>query len=97
MILHGKPENLKEHLKNKIEIFKDAAQNLDRLSELTDDLILEVNHILASLNEIIKSAEILELKEELKTLKTWDNDLEIFLSVLEDDNYPDSRFNQSNN
>ena len=85
--------NLKEHLKNKIDIFKDAAQNLDRLSELSDDLILEVNHVLASLNEIIKSAEILELEEELKYLKTWVNELEIFLSVLESENYPDPRFN----
>ena len=86
--------DLKEHLKYKIEIFKDAAQNLDRLIELTDELTLEVNHTLASLNEIIKSAEILELKEELRALKLWINELEILLSVLEDENYPDQRFNE---
>ena len=86
--------DLKEHLKYKIEIFKDAAQNLDRLSELTDELILEVNHTLASLNEIIKSAEILELKEEVIALKSWTNELKILLSVLEDENYPDIRFSE---
>jgi recombinational DNA repair ATPase RecF len=86
--------DLKEHLKYKIEIFKDAAQNLDRLIELTDELTLEVNHTLASLNEIIKSAEILELKEELRALGLWINELEILLSVLEDDNYPDQRFSE---
>ena len=86
--------DLKEHLKYKIEIFKDAAQNLDRLIELTDELTLEVNHTLASLNEIIKSAEILELKEELRALKLWINELEILLSVLEGENYPDQRFSK---
>ena len=86
--------DLKEHLKYKIEIFKDAAQNLDRLIELTDELTLEVNHTLASLNEIIKSAEILELKEELRALKLWINELKILLSILKDENYPDQRFNE---
>ncbi len=86
--------DLKEHLNYKIEIFKDAAQNLDRLIELTSELILEVNHTLASLNEIIKSAEILELKDEVSALKSWTNELEILLSLLEDETYPDSRFNK---
>ena len=86
--------NLKEHLKHKIEIFKESAQNLDRLNELTDELILEVNHTLASLNEIIKSAEILELEKNVRALKSWTNELDILLSVLEDENYPDPRFSE---
>ena len=61
---------------------------------MTDELILEVNHTLASLNEIIKSAEILELKEEVIALKSWTNELKILLSVLEDENYPDIRFSE---
>ena len=86
-------DNLKEHLKNKIEVLTYAAENLDRIIKLSDDLILEFNKVLASLNEIIKSAEILELKKEIIILKNWINDLEILLSVLEGDNYPDPRFN----
>ena len=85
--------NLKDHLKNKIEVLREAEENLDRMTKLSDNLILEVNHVLASLNEIIKSTEILELKEEINLLKNWINDLEILLSVLENENYPDSRFN----
>jgi AAA15 family ATPase/GTPase len=86
-------DNLREHLKNKIEVLTYAAENLDRMIKLSDDLIIEVNHLHASLNEIIKSAEILEIKEEINILKTWFNDLEILLSVIEGDNYPDPRFN----
>ncbi|MFZ0441503.1 MAG: AAA family ATPase [Methanobacterium sp.] len=87
-------ENLSEHLKHKIEIFKDAAQNLDRLSELTDELILEVNHTLASLNEIMNSAEILELETELNVLKSWNNELKKLLFVLEAEEYPNPKFNE---
>jgi energy-coupling factor transporter ATP-binding protein EcfA2 len=85
--------NLKDHLENKIEVLTDAAEKLDRMIKLSDNLILEVNHVLAILYEITKSAEILELKEEINILKNWINDLDIFLSVLEDDKYPDPKFN----
>jgi hypothetical protein len=84
--------NLKEHLENKINLLKDAAENLDRITDLSENLILKINHAIGTLNEIIKSTEILELMEEQKILEVWINDLKIFLSTLEEDNYPDPKF-----
>jgi len=88
-----KPDDLKVHLKNKIEYLTGAAETLDRMINLSDALILEVNNVIVSLNEIMKSAEILGLEVELNVLRNWINELEIFLSVLEGDKYPDPRFN----
>ena len=88
-----KSRNLKEHLENKIDILKDAAENLDRITDLSENLILKVNQLTGTLNEIIKSTEILGLIEEQEILKIWINDLKIFLSTLEEANYPDPKFN----
>ncbi len=90
-----KTDELKQHLKNKIELLSNAAKDLDRIDKLSYDLVFEVNNVTASLNEIIKSAEILGLDEELKVLKKWVKDLKLFLSVIEAENYPDPRFNIS--
>lgn len=87
-----KTKNLKEILKNKIEVLKVAAENLDRTIMLSDDLISEVNNTLASITEIITSTEILNLKEETNALNGWTVELKYLLSALEGDNYPDSRF-----
>ena len=45
VIHHGKSRNLKEHLENKIDILKDAAENLDRITDLSENLILKVNQL----------------------------------------------------
>ena len=87
-----KTDELHEHLKNKIELLSDAAKDLDKMISLSDDLILEVNNVTAILNEIIKSADIIGLNEESEVLKVWLNNLKIFLSVLEGENYPDPKF-----
>jgi recombinational DNA repair ATPase RecF len=84
--------NLKEHLENKIELLKDAAENLDRITELSESLILKVNHVIGTLNELIKSTEILGLTEEQRILEVWIKDLKLFLSTLEEGNYPDPEF-----
>ncbi len=88
-----KTGNLKEHLKNKIQLLTDAALSLDRMIQLSNNLISEINQVIVTINEITKSAEILELKEQLQTLNTWMNKLKILLSVLESESYPDPRFN----
>ena len=87
--------NLKDYLENRIKVLKNAAENLDKITSLTDELILKVNHTIGTLNEIIKSTEILELKEEHELLNIWINDLKQFIRILEHDNYPDTRFNKS--
>ncbi len=87
-----KDNNLKEYLENKINILKDARENLNRITDLSENLILKINNMIGTLNEIIKSTEILELNEEQKILKIWINDLKIFLSTIEEDSYPDPRF-----
>jgi DNA repair exonuclease SbcCD ATPase subunit len=84
--------NLKEHLENKIELLKGAAENLDRITELSENLVLKVNHLIGTLNEIIKSTEILGLTEEQGILEVWIKDLKMFLSTLEEDKYPDLEF-----
>ena len=93
--LCDKPWNssdLKEHLQNKLEVLKDANNNLDRILQLSEDLILEINHVIGSLNEIITSTEILELKYELDILTNWLNKLKLFLKAIENDDYPNEQF-----
>ena len=87
--------DLKDHLENRIKVLKNAAENLDKITNLKDELILKINSTIGTLNEIIKSTEILELTEEHKLLNIWINDLKQFLRILERGNYPDTRFNKS--
>jgi energy-coupling factor transporter ATP-binding protein EcfA2 len=48
--------------------------------------------LIGTLNEIIKSTEILGLTEEQGILEVWLQDLNMFLSTLEEDKYPDLEF-----
>ncbi len=88
-------QNLKEHLENKIKSLKEASENLDRILDLSENIILKINHALGTLNEIIKSTEILELTKEQRILEVWVDELKILSSTIENDNYPDPRFDSN--
>jgi DNA repair exonuclease SbcCD ATPase subunit len=87
------PGKLRDHLENKIEAFEAVAKDLDRITEILDVLKKRANNVKVHLDEIIRSAKILELEVESKKLEAWFADLETLTSCIESEGYPNSDFN----
>ncbi|AEG17861.1 AAA family ATPase [Methanobacterium paludis] len=81
------PGKLKDHLKNKIKTFEAAAHDLDRITELLNELKESADNVKVNLKEITKSAKILELENESEKLEVWMDDLERFSSLIESETY----------
>ncbi|ADZ09791.1 SMC domain protein [Methanobacterium lacus] len=82
-----KKGDLKTHLNNKIDELKGASEKLDKIEKLTECLINDINLKTASLNEIIKATDKLELNNEKDILNHWLDSLKELLSSIEDETY----------
>lgn len=85
---------LREYLEQRLSTAQVAAKHQADVTNLSDTVARSVNNTIASLEEVVGGAEVVDLKDELSLLKSWLGDLQSLSSVLiaAIEKYPDPRF-----
>ena len=88
------PGKLREYLEQRVSTANVAAQHQKRITALSDTIADSGNTTIASVQEVIAAAQVVDLKDDFPLLQSWLADLEELSSVLSAavDKYPDPRF-----
>lgn len=84
---------LKEHLKDRLKLYEEAASDLERMHELSKDMLKNFNQLQSSVMEIIKALE--KWGENYHEFRIWCSDIQVLSESLGDlDKYPEQRFSK---
>lgn len=88
------PGKLHEYLEQRLSTAQVAAKHREGVTNLSDTVARSVNNTIASLEEVVGTAEVVDLKDELSLFKSWLGDLQALSRVLSTaiEKYPDPRF-----
>ena len=88
------PDKLREYLEQRLSAAQAALQCQESITELSTTLMASVSNSIASIQDVIRAAQVAGLKEELSLLESWLSNLRELSSALSIpiEKYPDSRF-----
>ena len=88
------PGKLREYLEDRLKTAEVAARRQSEIEKLSAAIITSVRDATINLRNVIKSAQLAGMKDELQPLLRWLNDLEQLTAALENalEKYPDDRF-----
>jgi len=88
------PSKLREYLEKKVSIAQVATKYQKRIVDLSATIASSVNSTIASIQKVIRAAQVAGLEDDLPLLQSWLGDLQSLSSVLSAaiEKYPDPRF-----
>jgi len=88
------PGRLREYLEDRLKAAELAARHQSEIESLSTGIITSANNATINLQNVIKSAQLAGLKDELQPLLRWIDDLEQLTDALRNalEKYPDDRF-----
>ncbi|HHY00830.1 MAG TPA: chromosome segregation protein SMC, partial [Methanothermobacter sp.] len=81
------PEQLQNHLEDKLEHLKGVERDLERMQELSGNISRAIKNKLSSLAQVIKDSSVLGLDQEVGVLKVYKDDLTTIDASLDRDEY----------
>jgi len=89
-----RPRELREYLEDRLKTAELAARHQSEIESLSTDIIASADSATIYLRNVIKSAELAGIKDELQPLLRWLSDLEQLVAALGNalEKYPDDRF-----
>ncbi|MGI6481949.1 MAG: AAA family ATPase [Methanobacterium sp.] len=81
------PDQLQNHLKDKLEHLKGVESDLERMQELSGNISRAIKSKLSSLAQVIKDSSVLGLDQEVGVLKVYKDDLTTIDASLDRDEY----------
>jgi len=90
-------DKLREYLENKLSTVQIVAEHYEQIKKLSTDITGSLTKTMASLQKVIKAAQMENLKDDLIVLQSWLNNLQELSNALSDviKKYPDERFNSN--
>ena len=84
-----KPSKLKQQLESRLNLYQEAKIDLDRMEQLSQDMLGCLNRLMASIREVENALKEWELQEEYPEFKVWLQNLEVLTESLGDlEQYP---------
>ena len=91
---HWPPDKLRKYLEQRLSKAQNAAQYMERITDLSTTISDFVNTTIASVQKVIAATKIADLKTEFQLLQSWLINLHELVTDLEAplEKYPDPRF-----
>lgn len=93
---HWPPGELCKYLKRKLKKSEKIGEYQEKITELSTDISNSITETTVNIKEIVQVVKTLELRDELRKLTTWIENLVKLSRILEDpiEDYPSSQFNE---
>jgi len=89
-----RPGELREYLEDRLKTAEQAARHQSEIESVSTDIITSADNATINLRNVIKSAQLAAIKDELQPLVRWLSDLEQLTAALRNalEKYSDDRF-----